>query len=197
MIRDINQRALDLAKHLLDIETKSKNRSNKRSISDIDKFIKSTQWLSKRILSNLVASKNTRTRLSRDKNRYKAYSHNVDGVTYNILIRGVIVSLEINGFIYTDKRGNFSRELGKGEQTRIKPHSKFIEWFKVDLQTLPQKIVAFEDTNPIIYQQVTKKKNSKGKPVKVKKIIPYEDTPNTIEMRKNINVINDCLTALV
>ena len=61
------------------------------------------------------------------------------------------------------------------------------------MQTLPQKIVAFEDTNPIIYQQVTKKKNSKGKPVKVKKIIPYEDTPNTIEMRKNINVINDCL----
>ena len=43
---DIDQRALDLAKHLLDIETKSKIRKNKRSPSDIDKFIKSTQWLS-------------------------------------------------------------------------------------------------------------------------------------------------------
>lgn len=111
------------------------------------------------------------------------------GVTYDILIRDVIDWLIIDGFIYTDKRGGFDRELAKGEQTRIKPQSKFIEWFKVDLQTLPQKIVAFEDTNPIIYQQVTKKKNSKGKPVKVKKIIPYEDTPNTIQMRKNINVI--------
>ena len=54
---DIDQRALDLAKHLLDIETKSKIRKNKRSPSDIDKFIKSTQWLSKRILSNYAASK--------------------------------------------------------------------------------------------------------------------------------------------
>ena len=99
----------------------------------------------------------------------------------------------IDGFIYTDKKGGYSRELFEGEQTRIKPYSKFIEWFKVDLQTLPQQIVAFEDTNPIIYQQVIKKKNSKGKPTKIKKIIAYEDTPKTIEMRKNINVINDCL----
>ena len=48
---DINKRALDLANHLLDVEAKSKTRGNKRSPSDIDKFIKSTQWLSKRILS--------------------------------------------------------------------------------------------------------------------------------------------------
>ena len=39
---DVDQSALDLAKHLLDIETKSKIRKNKRSPSDIDKFIKST-----------------------------------------------------------------------------------------------------------------------------------------------------------
>ena len=64
---DIDQRALDLAKHLLDIETKSKIRKNKRSPSDIDKFIKSTQWLSKRILSNYAASKKSKTRLARDK----------------------------------------------------------------------------------------------------------------------------------
>ena len=136
---DIDQRALDLAKHLLDKETKSKTRSNKRSPSDIDKFIKSTQWLSKRILSNYAASKNAQTRLSRDKNRCKANTHNVDGVTYDILIRDVIDWLIIDGFIYTDKRGGFDRELAKGEQTRIKPQSKFIEWFKVNLQTLPQK----------------------------------------------------------
>ena len=54
---DIDQRALDLARHLLDVETKSKIRKNKRSPSDINKFIKSTQWLSKRILSNYAASK--------------------------------------------------------------------------------------------------------------------------------------------
>ena len=190
---DIDQRASDLAKHLLDIETKSKTRGNKRSPSDIDKFIKSTQWLSKRILSNYAASKKAQTRLSRDKNRYKANSHNVDGLGYEILINGVVFWLEFENFIYTDKRGNFIREEGKGEQTRIKPSTKFIEWFEIDLQTLPKQIVAFEDTNPIIYQQVTKKKNSKGKPVKTKKVIPYDDTPNTIEMRKNINIINDCL----
>ena len=190
---DIDQRALDLAKHLLDIETKSKIRKNKRSPSDIDKFIKSTQWLSKRILSNYAASKKAQTRLARDKNRYKASSHNAYGVTYDILILGVVFWLEVEGFIYTDKNAIYRKEEGRGEQTRIKPYSKFIEWFKEDLQTLPKQIIAFEDTNPIIYQQVTKKKNSKGKPTKVKKIIPYEDTPKTIEMRKNINIINDCL----
>ena len=54
---DVDKRATDLALHLLDIETKSKLRKNKRSPSDIDKFIKSTLWLSKRILSNYTASK--------------------------------------------------------------------------------------------------------------------------------------------
>ena len=62
----INQRPLDLAKHLLDIETKSKIRKNKRCPSDINKFIKSIQWLSKRILSNYAASKKAQTRLARD-----------------------------------------------------------------------------------------------------------------------------------
>jgi hypothetical protein len=190
---DINKRALDLANHLLDIETKSKTRKNKRSPSEVDKFIKSTQWLSKRILSNYSASKNAQTRLARDKNRYKANSHNIVGLGYDILIKGVVFWLEVEGFIYNDKNAIYRKEEGKGEQTRIKPYSKFIEWFNVDLQTLPKQIVAFEDTNPIIYQQVIKKKNSKGKPTKIKKIIPYEDTPKTIEMRKNINVINDCL----
>ena len=146
---DVDKRALDLANHLLEIETKSKTRKNKRSPSDVEKFIKSTQWLSKRILSNYAASKNAQTRLSRDKNRYKANSHIIDGVTYDILIGGVIDWLMIDGFIYTDKRGSFSREIAKGEQTRIKSSSKFIEWFQIDLQTLPQKIVAFEDTNQL------------------------------------------------
>ena len=90
---DIDKRALDLANHLLDIETKSKTRSNKRSPSDIDKFIKSTQWLSKRILSNYAASKNAQTRLSRDKNRYKANTHNVDGVTYVYITHTTPVSM--------------------------------------------------------------------------------------------------------
>ena len=54
---EIDQRASDLANRLLDVETKSKIRGNKRSSSDIDKFIKSTQRLSKRILSNYAASK--------------------------------------------------------------------------------------------------------------------------------------------
>ena len=36
---DIDQRALDLAKHLLDIETKSKIRKNKKSPPDIEKCL--------------------------------------------------------------------------------------------------------------------------------------------------------------
>ena len=100
---DIDQRALDLAKHLLDIETKSKIRKNKRSPSDIDKFIKSTQWLSKRILSNYAASKKAQTRLARDKNRYKASSHNAYGVTYDILILGVVYCLTKMRFLKKKK----------------------------------------------------------------------------------------------
>ena len=125
---DIDQRALDLAKHLLDIETKSKIRKNKRSPSDIDKFIKSTQWLSKRILSNYAASKKAQTRLARDKNRYKASSHNAYGVTYDILILGVVYWLEIDGFIYTDKDAFFKKEEGRGEQTRINNHTNHISY---------------------------------------------------------------------
>ncbi len=190
---DINKRALDLANHLLDVEVKYKLKKQKKKDIDIEKFIKSTLWLSKRILSNYATSKKAKTRLARDKNRYKANIHNIEGLGYEILINGVVLLLELEGFIYTDKKGGYDRNLSEGEQTRIKPYSKFIEWFKEDLQTLPKKIVAFEDTNPIIYQQVTKKKNNKGKPIKVKKIIPFEDTPKTIQMRNNINIINDCL----
>ena len=87
---DIDQRASDLANHLLDVETKSKIRKNKRSPSDIDKFIKSTQWLSKRILSNYAGSKKAQTRLARDKNRYKANSHNVD-----YMYKDIFISFEI------------------------------------------------------------------------------------------------------
>tara|TARA_B100001057_G_scaffold142456_1_gene142167 strand:- start:1146 stop:1319 length:174 start_codon:yes stop_codon:yes gene_type:complete len=53
---DVDQRVLDLVKHLPNEETKSKIRGDRRSPSDIDKFIKSTQWLSKRILSNNTES---------------------------------------------------------------------------------------------------------------------------------------------
>ena len=43
----IDQKVLDLGIYLLDVETKSKTRGNKRSLTDIDKFIKGTQWLPK------------------------------------------------------------------------------------------------------------------------------------------------------
>ena len=108
---------------MLDIETITLTRKNKRSPSDIDKFIKSTLWLSKRILFNYAASKNAPTRLARDKNRCKANSHNTDGLGYEILINGVFL-LELNGFIYTEKKGGYDRVLFEGEQTRIKPYSK-------------------------------------------------------------------------
>ena len=76
---DINKRALDLANHLLDVEVKYKLKKQKKKDIDIEKFIKSTLWLSKKILSNYAASKNAPTRLARDKNRYKANSHNING----------------------------------------------------------------------------------------------------------------------
>ena len=54
---DINKRALDLANHLLDVEVKYKLKKQKKKDIDIEKFMKSTLWLSKRILSNYAASK--------------------------------------------------------------------------------------------------------------------------------------------
>ena len=116
---DINKRALDLANHLLDVEIQYKLKKQKKKDIDIEKFIKSTVWLSKRILSNYAASKKAQTRLARDKNRYKANSHNVDGLGYEILINGVVLLLELEGFIYTDKKGGYDRNLFEGEQMNL------------------------------------------------------------------------------
>lgn len=193
MNMNIEQKALALANHLLDIESKTVNRGNKKKDEDIEKFKKSTQWLSKRILSTYTASPKAQTRLAKDKNRYKKTIYSIDGVTFKITVLGVFQLMVDNDFIYVSKYHYFKRDLGKGEQTRIKPTQKFLDWFDIDIKTLPQQIVAFEETNPILYQKVTKRKDSKGKPVKVKTLIPYEDTSRIIEMRNNINLINDCL----
>ena len=61
----------DWNRMVLDIESKTIVRGNKRKDVDIEKFKKSTQWLSKRILSSYAASPKAHTRLAKDKNRYK------------------------------------------------------------------------------------------------------------------------------
>ena len=144
---DIDQRALDLARHLLDIETKSKIRKNKRSPSDIDKFIKSTQWLSKRILSNYAASSNAQTRLARDKNRYKANSHNIDGLGYDILIKGVVFWLEVEGFIYTDKNAIYRKEEAKEQEKAIAQLVSYCTWGAATFLSLVGFYCLYEFTN--------------------------------------------------
>ena len=64
---DINKRALDLANHLLDVEVKCKLKKQKKKDIDIEKFIKSTLWLSKRILSNYAFKKIKNTVSKRQK----------------------------------------------------------------------------------------------------------------------------------
>ena len=162
MDMNIEQKALALANHLLDVESRTIKRGNKRKNEDIEKFKKSTQWLSKRILSTYAANPKAHTRLAKDKNRYKKTIYSIDGVTFKITVLGVFQLMLDNDFIYISKYHYFERDLGKGEQTRIKPTQKFLDWFDIDIKTLPQQIVAFEETNPIVYQKVTKRKDSKG-----------------------------------
>ena len=77
------------ALHLIEREAEVRPRKNKRSPVEHEKFLLSTGWLCKKLLAVHTAHMGSSTRISRDKNRYKAGRYVPEGITYTIAIEGV------------------------------------------------------------------------------------------------------------
>ena len=72
MDNDLSQQIQTFALHLIEREAHLRPRKNKRSASEHEKFLLSTGWLCRKLLAVHAAHKGASTRISRDKNRYKA-----------------------------------------------------------------------------------------------------------------------------
>ena len=197
MTSDLNQQIQTFALHLIEREANVRPRKNKRSPVEHEKFLLSTGWLCRKLLAVHAAHKGASTRISRDKNRYKAGRYVPEGVTYTIAIEGVLDLMEILGYVQVTNRGHYSRETGKGDQTRYKPTDAFLKHFEVLSSILPKQLVGHEDTDPIVLQKKIKRKvtDSDGvvTTISEKKKLPYEDTPQIISWRDNLTIINDCI----
>ena len=69
---DLNEQIQAFALHLIKREAEARPRNNKRSVNEHEKFLLSTGWLCRKLLAVHAAHKGASTRISRDKNRYKA-----------------------------------------------------------------------------------------------------------------------------
>ena len=183
--------------HLIEREAEVRPRKNKRSQDKYEKFLLSTGWLCMKLLAVNAAHEGASTRISRDKNRYKAGRYVPRGVTYTIAIEGVLYLLEVLGYVQMTNRGHFSRDTGIGDQTRYKPTDTFLKHFEVVPSTLPKQLVGYEDTDPIVLQKRIEREvtDSDGvvTTISEKKKLPYEDTPQIISWRDNLTIINDCI----
>ena len=197
MPSDLNQQIQTFALHLIQRAAEVRPRKNKRSESEHEKFLLSTGWLCRKLLAVHAAHKGASTRISRDKNRYKAGRYVPEGVTYTIAIEGVLDLMEILGYVQMTNRGHYSRDTGEGDQTRYKPTDAFLRHFEVVSSTLPKQLVGYEDTDPIILQKRIEREvtDSDGVVTTIpeKKKLPYEDTPQIIRWRDNLTIINDCI----
>jgi hypothetical protein len=197
MSKELQQRIRELAEHLLNFEQSARVKKQKRSPASVEKFHLSTAWLCKRLLAAHAASPNFGMRIARDKNRYKKSRYVPEGITFDIAIEGVLLAMEIDGFVRQLRGGEFSRNTGLGKQTRIAATTKLVDWFAESDSLLPKKLVGCEDTDPLLVQITTKKKvtNLKGKQVvqKHKRLVDYKETGSTKRMRDNLELINDCL----
>ena len=90
MPSDLYQQIQAFTLHLIEREAEVRPRKNKRSESEHEKFLLSTGWLCRKLLAVHTAHKGASTRISRDKNRYKAGRYVPEGVTYTIAIEGVL-----------------------------------------------------------------------------------------------------------
>lgn len=183
--------------HLIEREAEVRPRKNKRSQDEYEKFLLSTGWLCRKLLSVNAAHEDASTRISRDKNRYKAGRYVLRGVTYTIAIEGVLDLMEMLGYVEMTNRGHYSRDTGKGDQTRYKPTDTFLKHFEVVSSTLPKQLVGYEDTDPIVLQkkverEVTDKDGVVTTIIEKKKLL-YDDTPQIISWRDNLTIINDCV----
>lgn len=185
------------ANHLIEREAEIRSRKNKRSVSEHEKFLLSTRWLCKKLLLADASYKSASIRISRDKNRYKAGRYVPEGISHKVTIEGVLDLMHILGFVELTDRGHFSRDTGKGGQTRYRPTDAFRKHFEVDHSTLPKLLVGHEDTDPIVLQKtITREvvdKDGVASTIKEKKKLPYNDTPSIIAWRDNLIVINDCI----
>ena len=197
MTNKLNQQIQTFAQHLIECEAEVRPRKNKRSPVEHEKFLLSTGWLYRKLLAVHAAHKGASTRISRDKNRYKAGRYVPEGVTYTIAIEGVLDLMEILGYVEMTNRGRYSRDTGEGDQTRYRPTDAFLKHFEVVSSTLPKQLVGYEDTDPIVLQKRIERevKDSDGVVTTIpeKKKLPYEDIPKIIRWRDDITIINDCI----
>ena len=187
----------DLATHLLQLEQKSGLRKQRRANSSLIKFKLSTVWLCKRLLAAHAASANAGMRISRDKNRYRKSRYLPEGISYDVTVLGVLALMDMDGWVSEVRKGAYERSTGEGKQTRIVATKKLVDWFSIDSNAISKTLVGFEDCDPLVVQITSKRKetNEKGKVViiKTKTLKSYKDTNDTIRMRENLYVINNCL----
>ena len=150
MTNKLNQQIQTFAQHLIECEAEVRPRKNKRSPVEHETFLLSTGWLYRKLLAVHAAHKGASTRISRDKNRYKAGRYVPEGVTYTIAIEGVLDLMEILGYVEMTNRGRYSRDTGEGDQTRYRPTDAFLKHFEVVSSTLPKQLVGYENTDPIV-----------------------------------------------
>ena len=185
------------ALHLIEREAEVCPRKNKRSASEHEKFLLSTEWLCKKLLAAYASHKGASVRISRDKNRYKAGRYVPKGLSYDITISGTLDLMDLLGYVVMTSRGNYSRVKGKGDQTRYRLTDAFLKHFEVVSSTLPKQLVGYEDTDPIVLQKRIEREvtDSDGVVTTIpeKKKLPYEDTPQIIRWRDNLTIINDCI----
>ena len=185
------------AQHLIEREAEVSPRKNKRSASEHEKFLLSTEWLCKKLLAAHASHKGASVRISRDKNRYKAGRYVPKGLSYDITVSGTLDLMDLLGYVVMTSRGNYSRDTGQGDQTRYRLTDAFLKHFEVVSSALPKKLIGYDDTDPIVLQKTIKRttnnKNGTKSKVKYKKKLSYEDTPQIISWRDNLTIINDCI----
>jgi len=185
------------ANHLIEREAEVRPRKNKRSVSEHEKFLLSTRWLCKKLLLADASYKGASIRISRDKNRYKAGRYVPKGISHKVTIEGVLELMHILGYVELTDRGHFSRDTGKGGQTRYRPTDAFRKHFEVDHSTLPKLLVGYEDTDPIVVQVASERrvkwKDGKPKFITIKVRKEYKDNVRTQDWKQNLTIINDCI----
>ena len=86
MTSDLSPQIQTFALHLIEREVEASPRKNKRSASELEKFLLSTGWLCKKLLAVHTAHMGASARISRDKNRYKAGRYVPEGVDVDWII---------------------------------------------------------------------------------------------------------------
>ena len=196
-MKSLDEQIHHFALCLIDQEAKVCPRKNKRSANEHEKFLLSVGWLCRKLLLSHSASNRASTRISRDKNRYKAGRYVPEGVTYTIAIEGALDLMDLLGYVQKTADGWFSPDSSKGSQSRYMPTQDFLKQFEVVSSTLPKQLVGHEDTDPIIVQtketRTVSNKDGTTTSFTHKKRKPYDDTSQTNQWRDNLNIINDCL----